>query len=319
MTSNVVAEAQSLFQSGQSQRAMDLLGECASRNDPDALEYLATLCLAGNIVNRDLVLSRDLFHRAAAAGSETAAAAYRAFVANGTGGPAVWKKAVELVEQAARSDPQAERELQLISAMQLSDDGDPIDSFSAEHISNSPDVVIHRSLFTEAECEFLIESAMPSLKPSTVVDPQTGALVPNPIRTSDAAGFPLMSEKPAIHALCRRLAAASGTHVKQGEPLQILRYGPGQEYRPHFDAIGGADNQRVLTFLVYLNDDFEGGETLFLKPDLKIKCRKGDGILFRNADGDGRLDPNSQHAGLPVTAGEKFLASRWIRARPLQY
>ncbi|MCF2514103.1 2OG-Fe(II) oxygenase [Sphingomonas sp. G124] len=319
MTSNVVEEAQRLFHSGQPQRAMDLLGQAASRNDPGALEYLANLCLAGKIVNRDLPLSRDLFHRAAIAGSETAAAIYRAFMASGTGGPADWNKAIELLELASRSDPEAGRELQLISEMRLSSEGDPLGTFSADRISNSPDVVMYRSLFTDAECDFLIARAMPGMVPSTVVDPQTGELVPNPIRTSDATGFPLVSESPAIHALCRRLAAASGTHVKQGEPLQILRYRPGQEYRAHFDAIGNADNQRVLTFLVYLNDDFEGGETHFAKPDIKVKGRKGDGLLFRNADADGRPDLNSQHSGLPVTAGEKFLASRWIRERPLQY
>lgn len=298
---------------------MELLGHSASRNDPDALEFLANLCLKGDFVNRDLALSRDLFHRAAVAGSKTAAAAYRAFIATGTGGPADWKRAIELVELASRSDLEAGREMQLISAMRLSNEGDPLNTFSADPISDSPDVVMFQSLFTDMECDFLIARAMPGLMPSKVVDPQTGELVPNPVRTSDAASFPLVSESPAIHALCRRLAAASGTHVKQGEPLQILRYRPGQEYRAHFDAIGNADNQRILTFLVYLNDDFEGGETHFVKPGIKVKGRKGDGILFRNADTEGRPDPNSQHSGQPVTAGEKFLASRWIRERPLQY
>lgn len=262
MKSNIVAEAQSLFGSGQPQRAMELLGQSASRNDPAALEFLANLCLKGDFVDRDLALSRDLFHRAAATGSKTAGAAYRAFIANGTGGPADLKRAIELVELASRSDPEAGRELRLLSAMHLSAKGDPLDTFSAERISDSPDVVLFRSLFTAMECDFLIARAMPSLMPSKVVDPQTGELVPNPVRTSDAASFPLVSESPAIHVLCRRLAAASETHVKQGEPLQILRYRPGQEYRAHFDAIGNADNQRILTFLVYLNDDFEGGAQL---------------------------------------------------------
>ena len=42
-------------------------------------------------------------------------------------------------------------------------------------------------------------------------------------------------EDPVIHALNRRLAAVSGTAWDQGEPLQILRYSPGQQYRNHFD------------------------------------------------------------------------------------
>ena len=111
------------------------------------------------------------------------------------------------------------------------------------------------------------------------------------------------------------IALATEQYRNQGEPLQVLRYRPGQEYRPHFDAIANDDNQRVMTFLVYLNDDYEGGETEFLSTGLKVRGRKGDGLLFRNADISGAPDPSSQHAGLPVTAGEKYLASRWIRER----
>jgi prolyl 4-hydroxylase len=201
--------------------------------------------------------------------------------------------------------------------MTLSEAGDPLGSCSSERVSDAPEAYVFKSLFTARECDFLVSIATTSLQPSTVVDPSSGRLVANPVRTSDAAAFPLMAESPAVHALCRRLAYASGTDVAQGEPLQVLRYRPGQEYRPHFDAIADAENQRVLTFLVYLNDDFEGGETQFIKTGLSIQGRKGDALLFRNADDDARPDPNSQHAGLPVTSGEKYLASRWIRQRPL--
>ena len=201
--------------------------------------------------------------------------------------------------------------------MPLTDDGDPNVLPAGQQLSESPEVWTFPSLFNEAECDFLIDVAKPQLAPSRVVDPQTGQLVANPVRTSDAAGFPLMAESPAIHALCRRLASASGTQVNQGVPLQILRYRPGQEYRPHFDAIEGADNQRILTFLVYLNDDYRGGETRFESTGIEFKGRKGDGLLFRNANTEGQPDLRSQHTGLPVLKGEKFLASRWIRERSL--
>jgi prolyl 4-hydroxylase len=316
MAGQLIARAETLFQSGQLQEGMNLLGNAARNNDPDALEHLARMSLAGTLVHRDLPLARDLFRRSAAAGSVTGAAAYRAFVANGTGGPADWKEAVSLLEEATVADPAARRELDLIDQMHLSQAGDPIDSYPPEQLSESPNVQLFPSLFTAAECDFLIEISMPTFEPSRVVDPASGALVPNPIRTSHVAAYPWVAEGPTIHALCRRLAAVSGTHVKQGEPLQVLRYRPGQQYRAHFDALANADNQRILTFLVYLNDDYEGGETEFLSTGLKVKGCKGDGLLFRNADAAGQLDPASQHAGLPVTKGEKFLASRWIRERP---
>ena len=319
MTNGVITQADSLFASGQHRQGFELLAEAAHQNDPDALERLARMSVSGDMVHRDLPLARDLFRRAAAAGSAAAAVAYRAFVANGTGGAADWPDALNLLAQAAKSDRAAAKEFELISNMNIEPNGDPAVPFELESLSQSPEVTLFPSLLSPEECDYLIDVAMPALQPSTVVDPQTGALVPNPVRTSDATGFPLVAESPAIHALCRRIATASGTNVRQGEPLQVLRYRPGQEYRPHFDAIGGADNQRVLTFLVYLNEEYEGGETEFTKSGLKTKGRKGDGLLFRNADASGLPDPNAQHAGLPVTRGEKFLASRWIRERSLVY
>jgi prolyl 4-hydroxylase len=98
----------------------------------------------------------------------------------------------------------------------------------------------------------------------------------------------------------------------------VLRYRPGGEYRPHFDAIPGFANQRAMTFLVWLNDGYEGGETHFPTPGLRLKGRAGDAILFRNTGPDGRRDPAAGHAGLPVTGGEKLIASRWIRERPFE-
>lgn len=312
-----VQHAQSLLEAGRIQDGLSLLAQGASKENPDALNALAHLALSGDFVRRDLALSRDLFRRAASAGSIEGAAAFRAFVANGTGGPSDWAAAIRLLAQDSSRDPSAERELTLIQSMRLSGSGEPLDAFAPERVSDSPDATVFPSLFSDAECDFLMEVALPLLQPSKVVDPVTGKLSANPVRTSDAAAFSLVVESPAIHALCARLAKASGTDAKQGEPLQILRYLPGQEYRPHFDALGSTENQRVLTFLVYLNDGYEGGETRFMKSGLNVNGRKGDALLFRNADDSGRPDPNSQHAGEPVMAGEKFIASRWIRQRPL--
>jgi prolyl 4-hydroxylase len=154
------------------------------------------------------------------------------------------------------------------------------------------------------------------LAPSVVVDAASGRQMPDPVRSSDGMGFTWPLENPAVHALNRPIAAASGTDVECGEPLQVLRYKPGDQYRTHFDAIAGFDNQRVMTCLVWLNDGYEGGETFFPTPGLALRGAKGDAILFRNAGDDGRRDEAAAHAGLPVRAGEKLIASRWIRQQP---
>ena len=169
---------------------------------------------------------------------------------------------------------------------------------------------------SEAECAFLTAAAAPWLEPSVIVNPHSGRLVPNPVRTSDGMAFPYVKESPAIHALNRRLAAITGTEPAQGEPLQVLRYRPGQEYKPHFDALPAEANQRILTVLVYLNEDYAGGETVFVRTGLRFRGKRGDALVFRNALPDGRADELTQHAGMPVARGEKFIATRWIRARP---
>lgn len=314
---NVLDEIKGLLATGQAQQAMELLGRQARQGDAGALEMLAEMALTGEVVHRDLALSRDLYAKAARVGSVSAAAIHRAFVANGTGGPRDWTHAIRLLRDASSTDPQAAEDLAIIADMSVDPDGQPTEPFVFEQMSTSPDVKLFRGLLSAGECNFLVRRSTPRMQPSLVVDPLTGEQVPNPVRTSHAAFFPLMAESPAIHALNRRLAAASGTKVEQGEPLQVLRYSPGQEYRPHLDAIADIDNQRILTFLVYLNDDYGGGETEFLAAGLKVKGAKGDGLLFRNADVAARPDPRAKHAGLLVDSGEKYLASRWIRERPM--
>ena len=134
-----------LFGAGRYQQGMDLLGEAARRGDADALEMLAGMALAGQIVERDLPLARDLFGRAAKAGSASAAATYRAFIANGTGGPPDWGAAMKLLDEAARSDPSAAREIEVIGGMKLGPEGEPLGPFPCEQLS----VLARRAAFPQ--------------------------------------------------------------------------------------------------------------------------------------------------------------------------
>ena len=312
---SLIDQASGLARVGRFSEAYRLLAGAADGNDPDALFTLGMWRLAGDVVARDLIASREYFGRAMGAGHPEAEHIYTAFVGNGTGGPPDWCAAVQLLEHSATRDPDARRQLDIIGQMGLTPTGDPTTLPPEQALSTAPQVSCFRALFSRAECDFLVARATPLLQPSVVVDPQTGRFVQNPVRTSDAMAFPWVAESPAIHALNRRMAAATKTDVAQGEPLQVLRYRGGQEYKPHSDAVAGDPNQRIVTALVYLNDDYAGGETLFVKTGLRFKGAAGDALVFRNALGDGRADPAAQHAGLPVTTGEKLIASRWIRAR----
>ena len=309
--------ADALLAADRPEEAYRLLSGPQAGTDPAALFALAGWRLAGNIVRRDLAAARDLFRRAAEAGHEEAQRIHTAFAGNGTGAPADWPAALRLLDQYGFPGASAQRAL--IDLMSLSAAGDPVARPREEKLSERPYISVFPALFSPAECDFLAAEARAWLEPSVVIDPQTGRQLRNPVRTSDGMSFALFREGPAVHALNRRIAAATGTDVAQGETLQVLRYRPGQEYKPHFDAVAGEANQRILTLLVYLNQGYAGGETLFVRTGLSFKGRKGDALLFRNALADGRADNLSQHAGLPVAAGEKLIASRWIRARPFTY
>ncbi|HEU0098940.1 MAG TPA: 2OG-Fe(II) oxygenase [Allosphingosinicella sp.] len=286
--------------------------------DAESLFEAAAARLRGDGGARDLPGALELFRRSAGAGKVEAAVIYANLLAAGIGGPRRWGDALRLLAAIAQVNPRSRRELERIEAMKLTAEGDPLDPPEGERLCEAPAITRFERLFTAEECAWLAAAAAPMLEPAVVIDPVSARQRPDPLRVCDSVGFTWPLENPAIHALNRRIAAASGTAVGQGEPLQVLRYRPGGEYRPHFDAIPGFANQRAMTMLVWLNEDFAGGETHFPTAGLKLKGRAGDAILFRNTGPDGRPDPSSGHAGLPVRSGEKRIASRWIRERPFE-
>ncbi|MGQ0589341.1 MAG: 2OG-Fe(II) oxygenase [Sphingosinicella sp.] len=299
---------------GRVAEALALLAESGAAGDGEALFARGLWRVDGRLLPRELEAARADFRLAAELGSRDAARVYAGFVASGIGGPRDWASALALL--AASDDPLLRRQHELIAAMDLTEDGNPRSLPSPEVLRDSPAIAVTRRLFTPEECRLLVELAEARFKPASIFHEARKQFVRDPLRDSDAAGFPVVLESPFVHALNRRLAAASGTDVAQGETLQILRYAPGQQYRPHLDAVPGVANQRILTALVWLNDDCEGGETLFLESGLAVKGGQGDLLLFANALPDGRPDPATRHAGAPVTRGVKLIASRWIRARP---
>lgn len=306
-----------LANQGRTTEAVRMLLDAAENNDAQALTQLAIWRLSGQFMPRDLPLSRDYFGRAASLGHSDAARVYNAFVANGTGGAADWPAALAILRERSLEDPAAAEQLDLIGHMDLTPSGNPAKPLVPRHLSMSPHIELFPKALSHSECDFLIRMATPLAQPAVIVDPHTGRQVVNPIRTSDAAAFPFAQENPAIHAINRRVACISGIPAQHGEPLQVLRYRPGQEFRRHSDALPGVRNQRIATVLIYLNDAFTGGETQFPVADMSIRGEIGDALLFRNVTADGRIDQTAIHAGLPVRTGIKYVASRWIRMHPL--
>ena len=293
-------EAIALAAAGRGAEAVALI---EAADDADSLALLGVWLVEGRLLPRDVARAQATLAKAEAAGNMGAARMLGALLA-----PADWPGALAVLDRWRERDPLAANQLDLIAAAPTVPMPDTV--------SDTPRIAWFRGLFTPAECAFLIDNAARRFKPAGVFDPVNRRFVEDKVRRADSAGFPLLSEWPAVHMLNRRLATASGTDVACGEPLNVLRYRPGQSYAPHLDAVPGLANQRVVTMLLWLNDDYDGGDTVFPKAGATLRGETGDALLFENVTADGRPDPATIHEGRPVTRGEKLLASRWIRARP---
>lgn len=188
-----------------------------------------------------------------------------------------------------------------------------------------PVVALVENLLSAGECEELIRLASVKLKRSTIIDPRTGHEAVITDRSSDGTFFTL-NENDFITRLDRRIAEVMHWPAENGEGIQILHYKVGGEYKPHFDYFPPDDpgsrlhltkaGQRVSTLVIYLNDVEAGGETVFPKLTLSVVPRKGCAIYFEYCNSLGQLDPLTLHGGCPVAAGEKWIATKWMRQHP---
>lgn len=313
-----VNRAEQFLQRGRAAEAFALLRDAAEGGNAQAAMLLGDLRLTGQAIRRDLAEARAWFGKAADLGLAEAEATFVALLANGAGRSGRrWHDALARLRANPARDPWAARQAGLVAAMELTEDGDPLVAPLRRTLSADPSIETLAGFLTADECRYLIDRATPMLQPSAVIHPQTGAFVRDPVRVASFASFPFVLEDPVIHAINRRIAAATGTTYEQGEPLQVLRYGPGEEYKLHSDVLPPGPEQRVLTVLVALSSGFDGGETSFPRLGLSWRGMTGEALVFRNTDAAGQPDQRVWHAGLPVTRGTKFLLSKWIRARPL--
>lgn len=312
------ARAGALAESGKLTEAFRLLEGAIAEGDGVAAMMLAEWRLTGALIRRDLGEARRLYGLAAELGIAEAAPIHIALLANGAGGSGrSWREALAMLAARGANDPAAARQAALIAAMALDDKGDPLAPAGREVVHGRPRIERLTGFLSADECRYLAEIALPRLSPAVVIDPRSGQQVYDPVRTAHSAAFPFVAEDPVLHAINRRIAAATGTSYEQGEPSQVLSYEAGQEYKLHSDALPAGHIQRVATFLVTLSDGFQGGATNFPRLELELTGRPGDALFFVNTDSAGRPDPAMWHAGLPVTSGRKLLLSKWIRAQPL--
>ena len=185
-----------------------------------------------------------------------------------------------------------------------------------------PRVIVFGDLLADEECDALIAAARVRLARSLTVETQTGGEVLNVDRTSDGMFFE-RGESEIVSRIEQRIAALLRWPLEFGEGLQVLRYAPGAQYRPHYDYFDPSEpgtptilrrgGQRVATLLMYLQEPEQGGSTTFPDVGLEVAPARGTGVFFSYD----RPDPATRtlHGGAPVLAGEKWVATKWLRER----
>lgn len=195
---------------------------------------------------------------------------------------------------------------------------------NSEIISTDPHVEVIDGLLSDQECEQIIEAARSHMKRALVSEGEGQGTVSD-TRTGRVHWFAHTSS-PVVAVVTARLSAMVGIPLQRAEPLQVIHYGPSQEYRAHFDSYDQATDsgrrftenggQRVLTALCYLNDVEQGGGTGFPKLDAQVTARRGRVVIFQNClAGTNTIHPGSLHAGLPIEKGEKWACNLWFRER----
>ena len=287
--------------------------ERRAATDGAAALSLAEARLMGDGGVPDAPAALALVEQAARLGNEDARRAWVYMTAAGIGRPADPAVARAMLAELAKEDRFAAVQLAFLGHVTCHQ---KLAGIEPEILSDDPRITIHRGLFSAAECRYLSLLGTPWLERAMVVDEATGKGVIDAIRDADTSSFPPLAEDLVVQEINACIAAASGTDTAWGEPLTILRYQPGQQYRAHHDAHAATpDALREWTALVWLNAEFEGGETDFPDVGVRVKGEVGDLLLFHNVLDDGLPDPRMIHAGLPVTSGVKWMASRWIRGR----
>ena len=150
------------------------------------------------------------------------------------------------------------------------------------------------------------------------------------IRQSHDCVIDRNTNDPVIRWIQHQISQMANIPWEHAEGLAIVRYLPGQSYQLHHDTSEESTKKqqikqrgldkfgpRIKTFICYLTDDFEGGETAFPHIKFKTKGLKGDAIEFNNTHRDGSRDLRMVHGGLPVISGEKWIANQWYRESPI--
>lgn len=243
--------------------------------------------------------------------------------AYGWGRPKSWSEALDLLARAAEAgEPEAERELALVTQAPIAQ---LLEAPEADLLSTIAQIGACAGFAPPGFSEWLIDRAADRLVEASVNAPGDARAV----RTARDAAFGPRNRDLVLAIMQERAASLTGVAIEFHEPPNVISYEPGQEFSLHTDFIDPRPEQfqaelrqlgqRTATIVTYLNEDFEGAETVFPDAGVQYRGKTGEAIVFSNVLRDGSPDYNTRHAGLPPSSGRKWVLSQWIRSRPFPY
>lgn len=172
---------------------------------------------------------------------------------------------------------------------------------------------------TNEECDHIVNLTQQGSTRSSVAGTGNQSIKYDEGRTSSTAV--LTDNDPVVASVNKKMYDELGIEPQFSEPTQGQIYEVGQEFRHHQDAFGKeayhnhclSSGQRTWTFMIYLNDVEEGGETDFPTIQKTFLPTKGTAVVWKNSNGTGTENPAALHAGLPVKKGKKVIITKWFR------
>lgn len=308
-------------------RAIDEILSAAEAGDLFAMGLAATVLAGGVGVRPDVPGALRWLVRAAQAGDGRATCQLAMLAGPAHRRPLLARAVAQGFKPAARLGAGGRLQAldfdRILEAVDLSAFGPPP---PCELQSEAPRIAVVPDLLTPWACDYVMALAGPALTRGKVIDRAGGESVREE-RTNTVMNFGLVDSDVVLELINLRLAMAAGMPPENAEGLGVLHYAPGEQYAPHVDYIAptaanaaqlAQRGQRVRTLLVYLNDDFEGGATEFLRLDKAFRPPRGSGLVFDSVTPEGQIDPMTLHRGAPPTRGEKWVISKWFRTKALR-
>ncbi|XP_075858425.1 prolyl 4-hydroxylase subunit alpha-3 isoform X2 [Microcebus murinus] len=188
-----------------------------------------------------------------------------------------------------------------------------------EVIHLEPYVALYHDFVSDSEAQKIRELAEPWLQRSVVASGEKQLQVE--YRISKSAWLKDTVD-PMLVTLDHRIAALTGLDVQPpyAEYLQVVNYGIGGHYEPHFDHATSPSSplyrmksgNRVATFMIYLSSVEAGGATAFIYANFSVPVVKNAALFWWNLHRSGEGDDDTLHAGCPVLVGDKWVANKWI-------